>query len=153
MKYYTQVLKKYAVFDGRAGRKEFWMFALINLIFLVIANILDGSIFRTPLYTSPGGTVYGLIDSLYLLGVFIPTLSVAVRRLHDTNHSGWWMLSFLLPILLLMLMMIPMSHTFLEILGIVDAGVFFVIFYIYLRTLVKDSTPGGNKYGPNPKEA
>lgn len=153
MNYYINVLKKYAVFNGRASRKEFWMFFLFNLIFSVVAGILDGVIRITPLYVSSNGTVYGFIKTLYTLGVFIPTIAVVVRRLHDTNHSGWWILSFLTPALLLIpFTIIHVSSSTLKILLMVITAIFFLITLIYLYFLTKDSISGSNEYGPNPKE-
>lgn len=79
--YYVGVLKRYAVFSGRARRKEYWYF----LLFSTIASILLAII----------GEVLGAGDSimnLYNLGVLIPSIAVGVRRMHDTNRSGWWLL-------------------------------------------------------------
>ena len=88
MKWYLLVLKKYAVFSGRASRKEFWMFYLFNIIFAIVAGILDYIL----------GT-RGLFSSLYNLAVFIPELAVTVRRLHDVGKSGWMLLILLIPII------------------------------------------------------
>jgi uncharacterized membrane protein YhaH (DUF805 family) len=85
MNWYLKVLKNYFVFSGRAGRKEYWMFVLFNIIFAVVAAILDNVL---------GITIkdvgYGPIYLLYALATFIPGLAVLVRRLHDTGRSGWW---------------------------------------------------------------
>lgn len=105
MNWYLQVLKKYAEFSGRARRKEYWMFALFNIIFLVVAIILDNV-----LGTAIEGVGYGLFYILYALAVLIPGLAVAVRRLHDVGKSGWMMLIALIPLIgaiwLLVLMVI-----------------------------------------------
>ncbi|MEJ2544990.1 MAG: DUF805 domain-containing protein [Calditrichaceae bacterium] len=93
MSWYIQVLKKYAVFSGRARRKEYWMFVLFNIIFLIVAAILDNI-----LGTAIEGVGYGLFYFLYSLAVLIPALAVAVRRLHDTGKSGWMILIVLIPI-------------------------------------------------------
>ena len=87
MSWYLQVLKKYAVFSGRARRKEYWMFVLFNIIFTVIAAIIDALI----------GSPY-IIYALYCLAMIIPAIAVAARRLHDTDRSGWWILICLVPI-------------------------------------------------------
>ena len=92
MNWYIQVLKKYAVFSGRARRKEYWMFALFNLIFIIVAAILDNI-----LGTAIEGVGYGLFYFLYVLAILIPGLAVAVRRLHDTGKSGWMILIVLIP--------------------------------------------------------
>lgn len=86
MIYYFEVLKKYAVFDGRARRKEYWMFYLFNIfaiILLVFAEAVIG-------ISSESGQ--SLLVSIYQLAVFIPSLAVAVRRMHDVNKSGWYLL-------------------------------------------------------------
>ncbi|MCX4626452.1 MULTISPECIES: DUF805 domain-containing protein [unclassified Streptomyces] len=87
MNYYTDVLKKYTVFSGRARRQEYWMFTLFNLIALIIVAVLDNAI----------GT-YPLLYAIYALAVFLPGLAVGVRRLHDTGKSGWWMFIALVPL-------------------------------------------------------
>jgi uncharacterized membrane protein YhaH (DUF805 family) len=86
MEWYLAVLKKYAVFTGRARRSEFWYFVLFNIIIAVILNVLGMAL----------GTF--VLGALYALAVFIPGLAVSVRRLHDTGRSGWWILLGLIPI-------------------------------------------------------
>ncbi|AAM72805.1 MAG TPA: DUF805 domain-containing protein [Chlorobaculum sp.] len=93
MNWYLQVLKKYAEFNGRARRKEYWMFALFNIIFLIAAMIID-NIAGTTIGVLP----YGLFYFVYALAVFIPGLAVGVRRLHDVGKSGWFYLIILIPI-------------------------------------------------------
>ena len=88
------VLKNYAGFSGRARRKEYWMFTLFNIIFLLAASILDSL-----LGTEFGEGVYGLFYLLYSLAVLIPGIAVSVRRLHDIGKSGWMLLIVLIPII------------------------------------------------------
>ena len=97
--------KNYVGFEGRAQRVEYWYFTLINLIAGLILS-----------YVSP------TLQAVYALAVFLPAL--AVRRLHDTERSGWWLLLIFLPLI---------------------GAIVLIIF------LVQDSTPGDNAYGPNPK--
>jgi uncharacterized membrane protein YhaH (DUF805 family) len=92
MQWYIDVIKKYAVFDGRARRKEFWMFTLVSAVIAIILGILD-RILGTDFGNSR--TNGGLLWSIYYLAVLLPTLGVSWRRLHDTNRSGWWMLLYL----------------------------------------------------------
>jgi uncharacterized membrane protein YhaH (DUF805 family) len=80
MNWYLEVFKKYAVFSGRARRKEYWMFVLFNQIILFVLG------FVTVLLGAPS-LVY-----LYTFAVLIPSIAVGVRRMHDINHSGWWLL-------------------------------------------------------------
>jgi uncharacterized membrane protein YhaH (DUF805 family) len=119
MSWYIAVLKKYAVFSGRARRKEFWMFVLFNFIFSIVATLLD-----RVLGTGIGEMGQGWISVLYSLAVLIPSLAVGVRRLHDIGKSGWWLLIALIPLI---------------------GAIWLLILYI------KDSQPGDNPYGPNPK--
>ena len=114
MNWYTGALKKYLDFSGRAQRMEYWMFTLIN--FLIMLGALDRR----------RGHRTGIPPPLYALAVFIPSIAVAVRRLHDTSRSGWWLLISLVPLV-----------------GFIVLIVFFV----------QDSQPGANEYGPNPKGA
>ncbi|UGY90294.1 DUF805 domain-containing protein [Streptomyces gobiensis] len=113
MHWYVDVLKKYAVFNGRARRQEYWMFALISLVISIVLTIVDAVL----------GT--GFIVGLYSLAVLLPSLAVGVRRLHDTDRSGWWLLIALIPLV-----------------GVI----------ILLVFLASDSTPQENSYGPNPKQ-
>ena len=92
MSWYLEVLQKYAVFDGRARRKEYWMFFLINLLISIVLIAIDGLI--GPLNPQAG---VGLLQGLYSLAVLIPSIAVTVRRLHDTGRSGWWILIALVP--------------------------------------------------------
>lgn len=92
MKWYLKVLKQYADFSGRARRTEYWMFVLFNLIFAIVAIILDNVI-----GTAIEGVGYGLLYFIYALAVLIPALAVAVRRLHDIGKSGWMILIGLIP--------------------------------------------------------
>ena len=113
MNWYFEVLKKYAVFDGRAHRTEFWLFFLFSFIISLFLGVIVGLV-----------ESLWFITTLYALAVLIPGLAVSVRRLHDTNRSGWWILTGLVPIL---------------------GWIALLIFY------VEDSRPGANQYGPNPK--
>lgn len=92
MGWYLQVLRKYATFDGRAHRTEFWTFVLVNIIVSVGLNIVNAII------GTDGALGAGLLSSIYALAILIPTLAVGVRRLHDIGRSGWWLLIALIPI-------------------------------------------------------
>lgn len=114
MHWYVDVLKKYAVFSGRARRQEYWMFFLFNVIISIVLAIIDGAM---------GSNILGI---LYSLATLLPGLGVTVRRLHDTDRSGWWILIALIPL--------------------VGA----IILIVFLATEGK-SEP--NQHGPNPKYA
>ncbi len=92
MSWYLEALKKYAVFTGRARRKEFWFYSLFNMIALIVAMIVDnvlGLRFEDELF--------GPIYTLYILATLLPSLAVSVRRLHDVGKSGWFLLLNLIP--------------------------------------------------------
>lgn len=142
MEYYIRVLEKYAEFDGRATRSEFWYFVLFNFIVSVVLGIVNYVLFGQK-------NVLGLI---YSLAVLIPSLAVSVRRLHDTGRSGWFVLVMYIPLLLIMVntyvpgmfslfAMFPISLIFLF------GAIVLLVYY------VGDSQPGANEYGPNPKES
>ena len=117
--WYMQALKKYAVFSGRARRKEYWFFVLWYVIITIGLAILDAM-----LGLRIGNA--GVLQTLYALAVLIPSISVTVRRLHDTGRTGWWVLIVLVPI---------------------------VGFIVLLVFMVLDTQPGNNEYGPSPKAA
>jgi uncharacterized membrane protein YhaH (DUF805 family) len=119
MQWYTEVLKKYAVFSGRARRKEYWMFVLVSTIVSIVLAILDG------ILNTQSDNGFGLLQGIYALAVLLPSLAVGVRRLHDTNRSGWWILIALTGIGLIVL----------------------IVFY------AQEGNPGDNQYGPDPKAA
>jgi uncharacterized membrane protein YhaH (DUF805 family) len=79
---YMAVLQKYAQFSGRSSRQEYWMFFVINFAIGIGIAIL-GSIIGPVRY----------VGMLYNLAIFIPSLAVLVRRLHDTGKTGWWWLA------------------------------------------------------------
>src|SRR5262245_53715349 len=88
-------LKKYADFSGRAPRAEYWWFYLGYMIFAVVLNIL--------ISISP---ILGILGLVYL-GLLIPMIAVGVRRLHDTNRTGWWLLAPAVPYLIGFAMIMP----------------------------------------------
>lgn len=104
MNWYLAVLKDYAKFDGRAGRREYWMFFLINLVIAIVLGLIDGALGTIDMMF--GGL--GLFGTLYLLAILLPGIGVTIRRLHDTGRVGWWMLVGFIPlvggIILLVLM-------------------------------------------------
>ena len=94
MNWYLEALKKYAVFGGRARRKEYWFFVLFNFIFAIVLAFIDGMI-----GTFDPETGYGVLSGIYGLAVLIPGIAVLFRRLHDTDRSGWWWLIVFIPLL------------------------------------------------------
>ena len=120
MNWYLDAWKNYANFQGRARRKAYWMFVLFNIIALVVLGVIEGAI------GLGGQNGYGILTGVYSLAMILPLIAVAVRRLHDTGRSGWWILIGLVPLI---------------------GPIVLIVFY------VTDSQPGTNQYGPNPKEA
>lgn len=80
-------LKRYAEFGGRSRRKEFWFFFLFYVLGAFVLGIVDGIL-------GLAGMVgpYGPLTAIFYLGVFIPYLAVAIRRMHDQDRSGWWII-------------------------------------------------------------
>lgn len=122
MNSYFKALKNYAVFGGRSTRKEFWYFVLFNLVAYYILWNVD-IIIDFPASKEKG--YVGMLGSVFTLAILIPTVAVSVRRLHDTNRSGWWFFLGLIPF----------------------------ISIIFLVFMVQDSQSGENQYGPNTKVA
>lgn len=118
MKYYVLAMKRYAQFSGRADRSEYWYFFLFNILFLIGAMLLDNILgFNYP------NVPYGILYSVYALASLLPGLAAAVRRLHDVNKSGWYILVALIPL----------------------------VGSIWLLVLLASKgTHGENKYGPDP---
>lgn len=92
--WYLKVLKQYADFQGRARRKEYWWFVLVNVLISMGLSLVD--------YMAGLGdptTGYGLLTGLYSLAILVPGFAVSVRRLHDTGRRGWWLLLSLVPVI------------------------------------------------------
>ena len=119
MNWYLAVIKNYVGFSGRARRKEYWMFTLFNIIFAVIAIVLDNVL---GLAIKEVG--YGPIYLIYILATLLPGLAVSVRRLHDTNKSGLYLLLAFIPCV---------------------GGIILLVF------MATEGDAGDNQYGPNPK--
>jgi len=86
---YFSVLKQFAVFKGRASRKEFWMFVFLNLIIGIVFFILT----RIPILR----VIFWIVLVLFVLAVLIPSIALGIRRLHDINMSGMFLLLCLIP--------------------------------------------------------
>src|SRR5215475_10431383 len=96
MEWYMMVWRKYAEFNGRARRREYWMFALVNMVIILAVEAVSFGLL-TATKSSAFGFLLGGLMVLYCLAVLIPSLSVAVRRLHDIGMSGWLLLISLVP--------------------------------------------------------
>ena len=109
---------QYATFRGRARRSEYWWFSLFLLLVGILASVLDSALGVD--FEGSGGPVSLLVN----LAVLLPSLAVAVRRLHDIDRTGWWLLLALIPI---------------------------VGWIVLLVFALQNGTPGPNRFGPSPK--
>lgn len=105
----------YFDFDGRATRQQFWMFVLIYILIAIVLAITEAMV-----------GLEEILTSIYSLALLLPYLGLAVRRLHDVNRSGWWILIGFIPI---------------------------IGFIVLLIWYVKEGDSGANQYGPNPLAA
>jgi uncharacterized membrane protein YhaH (DUF805 family) len=110
------VLKKYKDFSGRSGRREFWMFFFVNLIVGLVFSILG----MIPFF----GKLFFIASVLYFLAILVPSIALGIRRLHDTDKTGYLILLCIIPV----------------------AGAIILLYLCYL-----EGTPGENQYGPEPK--
>lgn len=93
MNWYFKVLRDFSNFKGRARRKEFWVFLMINSIMAILMTVLD------ELLGTKNPIIYGYFSCIYGLIALVPSIAVMVRRLHDIGKSGWWTLIILIPII------------------------------------------------------
>lgn len=121
MEWFIKVLRQYADFDGRARRKEFWIFILFYIVFSACAALID-DMMDTAYSDEPLSG--GMLSTAYVLALLIPGLAVSVRRLHDVGKSGWMILVVFIP---------------------------FVGWLWLLALYCQNSQRGMNPYGPNPK--
>jgi uncharacterized membrane protein YhaH (DUF805 family) len=142
------VTEKYADFSGRAPRAEYWWYILGAIIVSVIARIIDSIVGLN--VVGP----YGLLSLIVMLGLLVPNIAVSVRRLHDTNRSGWWILLPIVPYALAIVLAGPAIMT-----GSVGAGigiaallmfVGFICGIVVLVFMCLAGTPGDNRFGPSP---
>ncbi|MEO7680642.1 MAG: DUF805 domain-containing protein [Sphingomonas sp.] len=161
-------LRKYATFSGRARRKEFWMWVLFVVLVAIVLTVLDGVLglggrsgIGSTATQAPGGVGYGagafarggILTAIFSLAILIPNLAVSVRRLHDIDRTGWWVVLPVVPYLLGMAMIVGGAATsnlalvggasVLMLVGVVLAIVL-LVFYCMA------GTRGPNRFGPDP---
>jgi|GEM_PF-409342 len=117
MHYYTDAMRNYAVFSGRTSRSQYWFFSQAFFIMLVVAMVIDQTLGDTT-RNEPAG----LFTAILYLAHLLPAISVTVRRLHDTDRSGWWVFAGFVPLI-----------------GQITLFAF----------LCLPSTPGANRFGSN----
>ena len=143
-------LQKYADFTGRAPRAEYWWYALAIVVASIVLGIVEGILgIHNMIFYS-----YGPLTALLFLGTIVPSIAVAVRRLHDTGRPGWWVLLPIVPYALAIVLGGPaiMAGGLAAGLGIAALFLFvgFICALVLLVFMVLPSAPGDNRYGPNP---
>ncbi|MEO6389020.1 MAG: DUF805 domain-containing protein [Croceibacterium sp.] len=121
MEWMLMPLRRYAEFSGRSQRMEYWMYTLFIVVLSIVTNIVETVLGINGMVAG----LYGPLTVLLLLATLIPSIAVGIRRLHDTDRSGWWLLIVLVPII---------------------GAIVLLVFY------VMDGTEGSNRFGPDPKE-
>ena len=125
MEWMLMPLRRYADFQGRSRRKEYWMFVLFLLLCEIPLFILGGILGGFSGHGSSAGMgLFGLILLIFGLAVFVPALAVQIRRFHDQDKSGWFVLLGLIPFI---------------------GGLVVLVF------MCLEGTSGANKFGPDPK--
>ena len=165
MEYMFMPLKRYADFSGRSRRMEFWMwqlfkFGVVMAFYVILFAVAGSAIFSgdPTALAATGGIVLilSLVLMLFMLAIIVPDIAVAVRRLHDTERSGWWILAPLVPYLLMILLgtMVVADPSMAGTVGILvmvcmlaalALGITLLVFYFL------EGTRGPNKYGADPK--
>jgi uncharacterized membrane protein YhaH (DUF805 family) len=170
-------LKRYAEFSGRSSRAEFWWFWLFVMIvwmvvyFLMIGSVVTASIGQTEPSAGMVGAlgVVGILLLLFWVGILIPSIAVQVRRLHDTNRSGWWLGGFYLAYAVYVVLLFGMlgaqmsaamaggtppdpSQAFgpIFIVTMIVGLVMFIYAIVLLVFYCQPGTTGDNRYGPDP---
>ncbi|ASP39848.1 hypothetical protein CHH28_14710 [Bacterioplanes sanyensis] len=123
MSWFIYALKNYLNFSDRARRKEYWMFFLFYMIFVFVFAFLDTALGKAN-SMEEALDLEGLFSPIYAIAMLIPSIAVTVRRLHDTNRSGWWILISLVPVI----------------------GILVLVFFTVLN-----SDEGFNRFGRSPK--
>jgi uncharacterized membrane protein YhaH (DUF805 family) len=121
MDYMLMPLRRYAEFSGRSRRQEYWMYTLGIVIAGIVLQVIEGIVGLSGMV----GGVYGPLTAILGLGTLVPSIAVAVRRLHDTDRSGWWLLLVFVP---------------------------FIGWLVLLYFYVIEGTKGPNQFGPDPKD-
>ena len=106
-----QFFNRYVDFQGRSNRGEFWWWVLANLIIGIVLSIIDTAVF------GPNATI---LAGLWALATVVPNIALGIRRMHDIDRTGWWVL-----------------------LGLIPVVGFLVLIYFY----VQKPTPGPNRFG------
>jgi uncharacterized membrane protein YhaH (DUF805 family) len=159
MEWMLMPLKRYAEFSGRSRRKEFWMYTLgvfiLYVVMVILFFVLGGSALMS-MGSNPAGMAgaimsmgaFGLIFLLVWLALLIPTIAVTIRRLHDTDRSGWW-LGALFGLAILMQIAARMSSALYMIVALAYLALAIALLVFYCL----EGTKGPNRFGEDPKGA
>ena len=137
-------IKKYAVFSGRASRAEYWWFYLATTIAGMATAVLDE-------FAGQAGITNGTLNLVLIL----PSLTVAVRRLHDTDRSGWWLFFFVIPLFVAVMFGVALARgnealddmTAFLVVGAIGSAIVIIALIVFM---IQPGTPGPNRYGPDP---
>jgi len=138
-------LRKYVDFTGRARRSEYWWFVLFSILIGVVAGMVDRIL--VPGMAARGTGLFGMLASLALL---LPSLSVSVRRLHDVDRTGWWVLGFYAALIVLVFVGLGAAFTghplaaLVAMLGLCGLCVWLIVWF------ATRGTAGPNRFGPDP---
>ena len=160
-------LKRYAQFSGRSRRKEYWMWILFVVLASIVFGILDSVLGLGGRDTQESGAppngfmgvvgvMGGVLSTLFALATLIPGLAVSVRRLHDVDRSGWWLIWSLVPYLIGAVLLTSVDATGgiggLAILGVILFLAGAIAGIVLLVWVCTSGTVGTNRYGPDPMD-
>ena len=131
----TCLKENYCNFEGRAPRSEYWWFELFAALLVIVTLVLDG--FLGTYAVTSSGRMIGFINSIFLLAILLPSIAVAVRRLHDTDRSGWFFLLILTPIV----------GAFFGDIGLLVSFVGWIVLLVFF---VQRGDSGSNRFGYDP---
>jgi uncharacterized membrane protein YhaH (DUF805 family) len=180
MNWMLMPLKRYVDFSGRSRRMEYWMWQVFKLIvgcvFLILFLVLFGSAFASfgqtkdpnELIAAGAGVVLlSMAYMIFVLAIFIPDIAVTIRRLHDSNRSGWWILGPIIPYFggLILAGVTAGAGAGMQpgdevgtglvatggIIGLVAVLIALVMALVLIVFMFLDGTPGPNRFGPDPK--
>ena len=152
-------LKRYAQFSGRSRRMEYWMWILFTILAGIVLGIVDAVLGLSGDGSGSGNPLRnGLLGNIFSLATFLPSLAVAVRRLHDTNRSGWWILLPVVPLIVAAIAFFggaasgtPFGSGSIFIVAMLAGLVALICSILLLVWYCTAGTDGPNDYGDDPK--
>jgi len=140
----TVVFKKYATFTGRAPRSEYWWYSLFTFLLSLLAAVIANTLYGDP-------SELTLFDIVWLL-IFLPSVAVSVRRLHDVNKSGWWLLYPWLGLILIPIASLFDDTSLMDSMIVISIALMALVYLYVLYLAIKKSGSGENQYGKTPVE-